>query len=149
LDGFPWIKQSQKSASSQASLQFLRCLSRTHGSVRRYHRHGRPALLRRQDRLPLTEFAKTGLFPSLSPVESQTSTPQSTPTLRSSLSSIRLTPPMIQRSKVYFFINTLLLTVPLKKLDSGIVLLTLPMNLVGESLSLLLLVHPSPPPFLP
>jgi hypothetical protein len=51
--------------------------------------------------------------------------------------------------EVYFIndeLNTLLLTVPLKKLDSGIVLLTLPMNRVGESPSLLLFVHPSSPP---
>lgn len=46
------------------------------------------------------------------------------------------TPERIHKfGEVYFIndeLNTLLLTVPLKKLDSGIVLLTLPMNRVGE-----------------
>lgn len=106
--------------------------------------------------LELGEFAKTGLISSLTPsTESQSSTPQSTPGRRSSLTPIRLTPPMGSRSslnltasaektpekihkfgEVYFIndeLDTLLLTVPLKKLDSGLVLLSLPMNRVGMS----------------
>jgi hypothetical protein len=58
-------------------------------------------------------------------------TSRSTPNL-----SIEKTPERIHKfGEVYFIndeLNTLLLTVPLKKLDSGIVLLTLPMNRVGQ-----------------
>lgn len=103
--------------------------------------------------LELGEFAKTGLISSLSSsTDSQASTPKSTPGRRSSLSPIRLTPPMGSSKslslstektpekmhkfgEIYFIndeVNTLLLAVPLKKLDSGIVLLSLPMSRVGR-----------------
>jgi hypothetical protein len=122
--------------------------------------------------LELAEYAKTGHLSSLTTPptttsESASSTPQSTPTRRSSLSPIRLTPPMARLNftsdkspaldrvvhkfgEVYFIndeINTLLMAVPLKKLDSGpplpspsslttsgLVLLALPMNRVDATI---------------
>jgi hypothetical protein len=91
--------------------------------------------------LELAEYAKTGLVSSLtaaaSTTDSASSTPQTTPNRRSSLSPIRLnfsTSPGPEKSptpdrlvhkfgEVYFIndeINTLLMAVPLKKLDSGL-----------------------------
>jgi hypothetical protein len=95
--------------------------------------------------LDLSDFSKNGQISSLSVrTESINTTPQSTPGRRSSLSPMSLTPPVGRRGSltlspttstekktpdrprkigevffIYDEINTLLLTVPVKKNDSG------------------------------